>query len=121
MGWLARNTGKLKKLGIYDEFSNVAKMQIKADQNAKYLDIYNKSVAGRILNADIDNMVSEAFSGSKDYAQSASKLMVLAKGNKAAEAGLKKAFADNIIKQSETTAIDFLQMGGGNGSGCEKI
>ena len=112
MGWLARNTGKLKKLGIYDEFSNVAKMQIKADQSVKYLDVYNKSTAGSILNADIDNMVSEAFSGSKNYAQSAAKLMVLAKGNKAAEAGLKKAFADNIIKQSETTTTDFFQMGG---------
>ena len=112
MGWLARNTGKLKKLGIYDEFSNVAKMKIKADQSVKYLDTYNKSVAGKILNADINNMITEAFSGSKNYAQSAAKLMVLAKGNKAAEAGLKKAFADNIIKQSETTATDFFQMGG---------
>ena len=112
MGWLAQNMGKLKKLGIYDEFGNVAKMKIKADAAGKYLDVYNKSVAGRILESDVDGMVSNAFRGSKDYAQTANELIKMAKGNKAAEAGLKKAFADNIMKQSEVTTLDFFQQGG---------
>lgn len=112
MGWLAQNMGKLKKLGLYDEFSNAAKMKIKADAAGKYLDVYNKSVAGRILEADVDGMVANAFKGSKDYAQTANDLIKLAKGNKAAEAGLKKSFADNIMKQSEVTTTDFFQQGG---------
>ena len=112
MGWLAQNMGKLKKLGIYDEFSNIAKMQKKADDAVKYIDVFNKSVAGRILEADVDNMVVNAFKGSKDYTQTANELMRLAKGNKAAEAGLRKAFSDNIVKQSEVTATDFFQQGG---------
>lgn len=112
MGWLAQNMGKLKKLGLYDEFSNVAKMKIKADAAGKYLDVYNKSVAGRILEADVDGMVANAFKGSKDYAQTVNDLIKLAKGNKAAEAGLKKSFADNIMKQSEVTTTDFFQQGG---------
>ena len=112
MGWLAQNMGKLKKLGIYDEFGNVAKMKIKADAAGKYLDVYNKSVAGRILESDVDGMVSNAFRGSKDYAQTANELMKMANGNKAAEAGLRKSFADNIMKQSEVTTVDFFQQGG---------
>lgn len=112
MGWLAQNMGKLNKLGLYDEFSNVAKMKIKADSAGKYLDVYNKSVAGRILEADVDGMVANAFKGSKNYAQTANDLIKLAKGNKAAEAGLRKSFADNIMKQSEVTTTDFFQQGG---------
>ncbi|TET54370.1 MAG: hypothetical protein E3J54_02250, partial [Actinobacteria bacterium] len=91
-GWLAKNTGKLKKLGIYDDFANVTNMQKIADESVKNLDVFNKSIAGKVLEADMDTMITNAFRGSKNFAKTARELKQLVKGDKAAEEGLKKAF-----------------------------
>ncbi len=109
--WLSKNAGKLRKLGIYDEFADVAKMQRAVEANAKHLDVFNKSVAGKVLESDLQTMVSNAFRGSRNYAKTANELMRLAKGDKAAEQGLKKAFAENLFRQAETSAPKFFQAG----------
>lgn len=110
-GWLAKNAGRLKKLGIYDDFANTTKMQKVVDVSAKHQDIFNKSVAGKILESDMDTMITNAFRGSKNFAKTARELRQLVKGDKAAEEGLKKAFAENIMKQSETTVPQLFQPG----------
>lgn len=109
--WLAANSGKLKKLGIFDDFKSVADMQRIVENNKDLQNIFNKSVAGRVLEADVDTMVANAFRGSKNFAKTASELQDLVKGNKPAEEGLKKAFADNLMKQAETTSLDFFETG----------
>lgn len=109
--WLARNTGKLKKLGVYDDFANLANMQKIAAEYSKYLDTFNKSVAGRVLEADMDTMISNAFRSSKHLAVTARQLMNLTKGDEAARLGLQKAFGENIMRQSETTVPSFFQTG----------
>jgi hypothetical protein len=108
---LAKNEGKLKKLGIYDDFANVNNMQKIADESVKNLDVFNKSIAGKVLEADMDTMITNAFRGSKDFAKTARDLRQLVKGDKAAEEGLKKAFGENIMRQSETTVPQLFQAG----------
>lgn len=110
-GWLAKNEGKLKKLGIYKDFANVNNMQKIADESVKSLDVFNKSIAGKVLEADMDTMITNAFRGSKDFAKTARDLRALVKGDKAAEEGLKKAFGENIMRQSETTVPQLFQAG----------
>lgn len=110
-GWLAKNAGKLKKLGIYDDFAKPVNMQKIADESVKNLDVFNKSIAGKVLEADMDTMITNAFRGSKNFAKTARELKQLVKGDKAAEEGLKKAFAENIMRQSETTVPQFFQAG----------
>jgi hypothetical protein len=111
MQWLSKNSGKLKKLGIYDEYKNVVSMQRNADLVNKNLDIFNKSVAGRVLEGDTDDIIRNAFRGSRNYAQTAQQLMNQTKGNPAAQAGLKKAFSEYLLKESETTGLEFFQIG----------
>src|SRR3990167_509645 len=110
--WMARNSMKLNKLGLLDEFKNTASLQSNVDKVAQLRDVFNKSVAGRIMEADTDTVISSAFRGSKNYGQTANELLAMVKGNKEAEIGLKKAMSDHMIKQSETTAVDFFQKGG---------
>jgi hypothetical protein len=112
MQWLSRNAGKLKKLGIYDEYKNVVSMQRNADLVNKNLDIFNKSVAGRVLEGDTDDIIRNAFRGSKNFAQTAQELMNQTKGNKAAQEGLKKAFSEYLRKESEVTGLEFFQVAG---------
>lgn len=111
MRWLRQNTGKLKKLGLYEEFKGLPNLQRKADNLIKYRDVFNKSVAGKILEADVDKMITNAFGGSKNYGKTAGELMQLVEGNKAGEAGLKKAFAEMLMRESEATVPAFFQAG----------
>ncbi len=112
MRWLANNAKKLQKLGLYKEFKNIATLSENVDELLKYRDVFNKSVAGRILEGNVDDIISNAFRGSKDYAKTARELLDMVKKDKAATQGLKKAFADHIMKGAETTAVDFFQKGG---------
>ena len=111
--WLSQNMGKLRKLGLVDEFRGVANQQAKVDNFIKNQNVFNKSIAGRILEADVDNMVANAYRGSKDVAQTTQKLLDLTEGNLAAKQGLKKAFAEFLTKESETNVPGFFQSAGG--------
>lgn len=109
MQWLYKNTSKLKKIGLFDEFKDVAAKRYGLQVAEKNLDVFNKSVANKVLEADVDDFVRTAFKGSKNYAVTAQELLGKVKGNKPAEAGLKKAFAENLMKETETTAPEFFQ------------
>ena len=83
------------------------------DQTIENIDVFNKSIAGRILEADVENVISNAYRSSKNLPQTTRELLALAKGNKAAEQGLKKAFAEFLTKESESNAPGFFQAIGG--------
>jgi len=107
--WLAKNGSKLKKLGLYDEFVKVRNLREISDKASKYLDVFNKSVAGRVLESNVDNFVRNSFAGSKNFAATANEMLALARGNRAAEQGLKKAMAEELTRQSETTSVPFFE------------
>jgi hypothetical protein len=108
--WHAQNREVLSKLGLDKEFDGVVKVQRAVDQAKGTLDVFNKSVAARVLNAEPEKVISNAFggAGSKNTAQVAKDLLALAKGNRAAEEGLKKAFADYFYQKSITTGTDLM-------------
>lgn len=110
--WLSKNSGKLKKLGLYDDFKNIDLMLRKTEEMSGYQDVFNKSVANDILKTDVDHMIPNVFSKSKDYAKTAQELLDIVKGNKSATAGVKKAYADYLTTASETTELSFFQQEG---------
>lgn len=105
--WIQKNSAVLDKLGMKKEFVEIAKSGRGLEVAQKELDLFNKSMAARILNADPENIVKAAFGASKNYTASANELLGLAKGNKAAEEGIKKAVAEHIIDSSKVTAEGF--------------
>jgi hypothetical protein len=107
--WLYENAGKLKKLGLFDEFKDIVMKRRGLEFAEKNLDVFNKSVANKILEADVNDLVKKAFKGSGNYAATAQQLLNKVKDNKAATAGFKKAFAENLMKETESTAPEFFQ------------
>ena len=45
---------------MFNEFKGLGNLQRKVDELSKFRDVFNKSVAGRILEADVDNMITNA-------------------------------------------------------------
>jgi len=98
--WLGKNSKVLNKLGIKKEFSEVARKTADLKIAQKKLDLYNKSASAKFLNASPEVAINSAFAGSKNYTQTANELMKAAKGNIAAENGIKKALSDHIFDSS---------------------
>lgn len=105
--WITQNGKVLDKLGIRGELLDVAKSGKDLGVAQAALDTFNKSVASKVLNADIGEVAAKAFTGSKNYGATAKELLALVKGNKNAEAGLKKAVAEHILESSQVTAEGF--------------
>lgn len=108
--WLSKNKTMLDKFGLMDEFSNLQKAQKSVDAIKGIADTFDKSIATRILGADPEKAIGNAFTGkgAKNSGEAMKELMALTKGDKAAEAGLKKAFAEHIFKQMENSGVDVL-------------
>lgn len=104
--WLKTNSKVLEKLGINQEFQDVRALQAGLDIAKKNLNQFNKSVASNILEADVDNLVTVAYSSSKNVSSRTRELLDLAKGDENAKAGLRKAVADHILEKSKTTGLD---------------
>lgn len=107
--WIAKNALKLKKLGLSDEFKNTAKLQESLEVAADRLDIFNKSVAGRVLGAEPGEFVEAAFTSTKNLERTANELMALTRGNKAAQRGLKRAVSLRFLEMSESATRSFFQ------------
>jgi len=105
--WISKNSKVLDKLGVKKELLNVAKTGKDLEVSQAALDVFNKSVASKVLQADVSEIVKEAFKGSNNYGETARGLMKMVKGDKAAEAGLKKAVAEHIYESSKITAEGF--------------
>lgn len=112
--WLGKNRYKLKKLDLINEFTPLPKLQQIVDKNIAMQNVFNKSVAGRILEADIDGMIANAYRGSKNLPETTRELLEFVKGNEYATQGLKKAFAEFLTKESESNVPGFFQAIGGS-------
>ena len=110
--WLGKNISKLKKLGLYDEYRGITKLQAKADALKDKLDVFNKSIAGKVLGADVDKVIDKAFSTTTNIRKSAEELYRLVKDDKAALEGARKAFADFLERRSITSQPSFFQQEG---------
>lgn len=109
--WYAKNYGMLKKFGVTDDFKNVVNAQKLVDKAIRMNDTFNKSVAGKILNADPDKIIPQMFSGSfgKNKASVAEDLRKMVGNDPAAINGIQKSFADYLMKRSQTTGVDILE------------
>ncbi len=105
--WLARNAGKLKKLGLYDEFKTLGQLKSIADDAAKTQKVFAETVANRVLNVDIDKFIAKSFSDNHNIRKSAIDLMEMAKGDKTVEGGLQNAFSNHLMAKTETAAPEF--------------
>ena len=103
--WLSKYKPSLKKLGLENKFDSVVKATEELNKAKDIQIAFDKSVASKILNSDVDSAVKNAFaSGSKK--KSAERLMRQLRGDKKAISGLQNATVDHIITNAETTATD---------------
>ena len=98
--WLNNNSHILNKLGIKQDFSNIVKKVSTFKISQAKLDLFNKSVAAKFLNAAPEVAIKTAFSGSKNYAKTAKELLSATKGDANATKGLQKAMSDYIFEAS---------------------
>jgi len=104
--WLNGNYKILEKYGLTDTYSNLSAVKKAIEITEKNLVQFEKSQAMKMLGADVDKAVRVAFTGKggRASAETAKELMKIADGNPAAQAGIKRAFTDNILKEIEVTA-----------------
>lgn len=103
--WLSRNRKVLDKYGLTGQFDDIAKAQQTLDAAKNLQTQYGKSIAWKILNADPEKAIASAMSGanSKNTAVAMTRLIQQMGGNKDAIMGLKNAFKDFIVRESEQT------------------
>lgn len=103
--WLAKNKRLLEKFGLTEDFNNINKAQKAANEAIANAQAYEKSVAGKILNADPGAAVGDALKG-VDKGKKAAQLMNIVKKSPAAKKGLQKAFSEHIMNIVENNAKD---------------
>lgn len=104
--WLQTNSKVLDKYGIKDSYKSLETVKEAISIAETNLSQYEKSQAMKILGADVDKAIKTAFTGKggKASAETAKELLNIAKGNPAAQAGIKRAFTDNILDEITVTA-----------------
>lgn len=105
--WLFKNNKVLEKFGLKDKFKDVKNATSILEQ-AKLLETeFNKSAASKLLGADAEQAIANAFTGhGKSTGQVADELLKLTKGDEAATRGVKKAFGDYLLKKVQLTSTD---------------
>lgn len=102
--WMQSHKEILDKFGLAGEFSNVTKAQKAVDLARASEGEYGKSVAAKLLGADPEKAITEAFGSGRKTRQTAQELMDMVKGSPKAEAGLQKSFADFVVQKAKGTA-----------------
>ena len=124
--WMSRNGRVLEKFGIKGEFDTVERAYALLDDQKEQAAVFGKSVAAKLLNADPQNAIKSAMTGAEgvsgkntgavmsllksqleEAAANATGSNDIAVRNEAVKtvlSGLKNAFKDFIISESETTA-----------------
>ena len=69
----------LKKLGMTDEFNTLMKARVAADKALAVSKEFEKSVASRVLNGDVNDIVKNAFSGTGSKKKAAEELIAFMK------------------------------------------
>jgi len=111
--WLFKNKTVLDKYGLYDKYAKIVKSNKISDDIAGELTAYTKSIATRVLEADVDKVILKVFSGEGAINSAATMRDLLSlsgvRGNPAAIRGLKSSFKDFLLKQAEVDKVDALQ------------
>ena len=104
--WLQSNSKILDKYRLQDTYRNLDLVKRAIIQSEKNVAVFEKSQAMKMLGADPGKAIKAAFSGKggRESAETAKQLMKIADGNPAAQAGIKRAFTDNILSEIEVTA-----------------
>ena len=108
--WLTKNKAVLDRLGLTGDFAGIKQAQRMVDSAKGLQENFNKSVASKIIGVDAEQAFAQAFAGAKgkQTGQVARDLVAMVKGDKQAEAGLKKALKDHILTQAQTNGIDIM-------------
>jgi hypothetical protein len=114
--WMSRNGRVLEKFGIKEDFDTVNAAYALLDDQKEQVVKFGKSVAAKLLNADPQNAIKAAMSGAegisgRNTGATMSRLMAQLKtaaptpeAYKTAMTGLKNAFKDFMVSESESTA-----------------
>jgi len=103
--WLKKNMPVLRKYGISEKYSTVAKAQAQLEVARLNEAEFAKSAASRLLNSDVDKAVGSAFSSNPSNTGAvADGLMKQIVNDQQGVKGLQNAFKDFIISKVETTA-----------------
>jgi hypothetical protein len=97
--WVSDHKAILKKLDLFDEYSDIANIQRVVDEASSNLNLFNKSAASKVINGDINLAMTRAYEGNNDIVGTTKELMSLMRGNKSAMEGLRTSFADYIERQ----------------------
>lgn len=103
--WQNRHSDLLEKFGLYDKFNGVFGAQQAADEAAANLAKFEKSAAKRALETDPDQAIKNALSG-KNKRIAMNELLEQVRGDKAAKAGLQRAFADHVLDRAQLITYD---------------
>ena len=97
----------LKKLGLYDEFSNLKRIKQTLAESQSAVEQFEKSTVGKIMGRDPDDIVKYVMA-QPDPAATVREIKAFGKGDKAYVNGLKVAVRDWVLQSSEVTAEDIL-------------
>jgi hypothetical protein len=101
--WYRKNIRLLNKFGIEKDFKGVLSAQKAVDAAEGASKQFETTSIKNILKADPENVIAASIKGN-NAGKVAEELMSKVKGNKAAQAGLKDAFARHIIKEAESAS-----------------
>jgi hypothetical protein len=102
--WIKKNRVVLEKYGLTDKFKTIQDANATLETAKIAQDQFNKSLAGKMLNADPDKAIAAAFGSTKNTGETMNQLMAQMKGDADAIAGLKSSFKDFMVKQTQNTA-----------------
>lgn len=111
--WIQNHKETLGKLNLGGEFSNVQRASQFADKARAMEAQFSKSRFGKVMDADPDKVVEYLFGGEngRNSIKTMTDLMEATKADPAARQGLKRSFADMLVKKMQTSAQD---MAGGS-------
>ena len=101
--WLKKNHVVLDKYGLTGKYRTVADAQRAVEEAQTVVEQFNRSAAGKMLNADPKQAIAAAFSSNpKNTARVAQELLDQVSADPQAVAGLQSGFKDFIIDSVET-------------------
>lgn len=107
--WLLRHKDALSSLKMGNEFNSV-QSAAKIAENARAVEgQFNKSRFAKVIDqTDSDKAIEQLFSGanSKDTGNTMRHLLIITKGDQSAMDGLKRSFADMLVKKAQLSQAD---------------
>lgn len=106
VNWLKKNAPALKEYGIYNEFSNIAKQREVYNAAVASKEVYEKSIAGKILKTDdVSKLINQIISNPGMAKANMQDLIQNLGGNTAAVNGLKSGMRDHVLSNIENASM----------------